>query len=64
MIDLKQQIKILLATENVTMTSVAEKLGTQSQNISNKLTRGTMNFVEAQDILDVLGYEFKIEKKS
>ena len=36
---------------------------TTPQNISNKLSRGTLKYSEAREIADVIGFNIKWEKK-
>ncbi|MCG8538875.1 MAG: LLM class flavin-dependent oxidoreductase [Clostridia bacterium] len=33
------------------------------QNLSNKLSRGTLKYREAKEIAEIIGYEIKWEKK-
>ncbi len=67
--DIKKEIKKLLIEKSLNMTnlinSLNEKTGKQDglQNLSGKLNRNTLKFKEADEILDVLGYEFQIVPK-
>lgn len=36
---------------------------TTPQNISNKLTRGTLRYTEAKEIADIIGFEIKWQEK-
>jgi transcriptional regulator with XRE-family HTH domain len=60
---IKEEIKVLLAQENKTMTYVAEKFNTSVQNISNKLRGKTIRFEEVRKMADILGYDIKFEKR-
>lgn len=67
--DIKKEIKVIVAREGTTLTSVASKLykGKESRNalnlLSQKLRNNTVKFDEIAKILDFLGYELKITKK-
>lgn len=67
--DIKKEIKVIVAREGTTLTSVASKLykTKNSRNalnlLSQKLRNNTVKFKEIDDILDFLGYELKIIKK-
>lgn len=65
---IKEDIKMLLAKNSMTMTELAEKLSTKEnkvtvQSISKKLSKNTIKFEEAKRILDLLGYEIEYKKK-
>lgn len=66
----KEQIKILLAKEDMKMTKLAEllteKLGKKMtlSNLSYKLTRGTLHFNEAEAIGEILGYKLEFIKEN
>lgn len=61
--DIKQEIKIILAREDITMKELVERLNHKYgrsgslQNMSNKLSKDTLKYQEALEIADVLGYE-------
>ncbi len=67
--DIKKEIKVIVAREGTTLTAVASKLykAKSSRNalnlLSQKLRNNTVKFKEINDILDFLGYELKIIKK-
>ncbi|MDR1168496.1 MAG: hypothetical protein LBK53_06390 [Heliobacteriaceae bacterium] len=61
---IKEDVKVLLAQENKTMTYVAQKTGSSVFNLSNKLRKKTIRFEEVRQIADILGYNIKFEKKS
>ena len=68
--DTKQQIKHLLLLNNITMTELCQKMSERISmpysihNISGKLKRDTIKYSEMKTILDILGYEFVIRKKT
>lgn len=68
--DTKQQIKHLLLLNNMTMTELCKRMSERINkpytihNISGKLKRDTIKYSEIKTILDILGYEFVIRKKS
>ncbi len=59
----REDIKSLLAKENVTMKDIAKNYGVSPQNLSNKLRNGTIKFEEVRDIAKILGYEIEFKKK-
>jgi len=68
--DIKKEIKKLIIEKGITMTDLVSKLNERYnrndslQNLSGKLNRGTLKFNEAQEILEVLEYQFSIEPKN
>ena len=64
----KEQLKILLLKENLTIKQFAPLLSKQTnrhytpQSISNKLLRGTLRYDEFEDIAKFLGYEIIVKK--
>lgn len=60
---IREDIKALLAHENVTMQSIAEKLNTSVQNLSNKLRSRTIRFEDVREIADLLGYDIEFKKR-
>jgi plasmid maintenance system antidote protein VapI len=64
MLKFKNILKVKLAEEDKTLTSIAVKLGTQPQNLSNKLNRGSITYDDAQTIADILGYDIVWVKRS
>ncbi len=67
--ELEQHIKILLVKENCTLTELAQRITEyfgrkeSTQNIGNKLRRGSLRYIEAFEIAEVLGYEITWKKK-
>ena len=60
---IREEIKVLLARENVTLQDVADKTGLSIQNLSNKLRNQTIRFELVRQIADILGYEIEFKKK-
>lgn len=65
---IKEDIKMLLAKNSMTMTELAKRLSTQSetitvQSISKKLSKNTIKFEEVRKILDIIGYEIEYREK-
>ena len=64
---IKNEVKSYIVKEGFTMKKIAGLLDKESnvalQNLSNKLTRGTIKYSEIKEIADILGYEIKWEKK-
>lgn len=65
---IKNEVKSYIIKEGFTMKKIAGLLDKNSkvalQNLSNKLTRGTIKYLEIKKIADILGYEIKWEKKN
>ena len=59
----KTKFKKILIDENKTLTEIANKLDTKSQNLSNKLRRGSITYDDAQIIADILGYDIEWVKR-
>ncbi len=66
---IKEDIKILLIHSNKTMKELVDILNEKHnrndtpQNLSNKLSRGTLKYSEALEIADALGYKIEWIKK-
>lgn len=72
-LDIKNEIKSKLAASGFTLTQVVEKMNeglevdkqTTVQNISNKLSRGTIKYSEVKEIAEIIGMKIewiKMEK--
>lgn len=65
----KKVIKKLLIEEDLTMTELVEKYNNKYntedtiQNLSNKLSRGSLRYNEAEKIAAALGYKIEWVKK-
>ena len=64
----REQIKALLAQENMKMKDLAEKMQEKTgknyslQNLSHRLKHGTVSFNEVLEISEILGYNITFEK--
>lgn len=68
--DLRKEIKLYLINADRTLASVVDEMNkrhpnkpTTSQNINNKIARGTLKYEEAKEIADIIGYKIKWIKK-
>lgn len=65
----REQIKALLAQENLKMKELALKMQEKTdksyslQNLSHRLKRGTVTYNEVLLISEILGYKIKFEKE-
>lgn len=59
--DISKEIKKILIEKDMTLTDLANKLGTSQQNISAKLKKNNPRISELEEIANSLGYELKIE---
>ncbi|TKI53332.1 helix-turn-helix transcriptional regulator [Lysinibacillus mangiferihumi] len=55
-----EQIKILLIKKGLTITDLAKKIGTSTQNLSNKLKRNDFKMSELKEIAEALEVKFEI----
>ena len=62
--DFYRFIRSVFLKADTNISRVAERLGTSKQNLHRKITTGTLKTIEFIDILDMLGYEIEIKKKS
>lgn len=68
--NIRNEIKSVLAKSGYSLTYVVEKMNerrnednkTTTQNISNKLTRGTIKYSEVKEIAEIIGYNLKWEE--
>lgn len=61
--DFDKTVKKLLIDNDMQLKDVAEILNESQQNISNKLSRKTIRLVDAERILNAIGYKLVIQKK-
>ncbi len=67
--NINQRVKILLASEAVTLTKVADRLAKEKNkkitmnNLSRKLRSETIKFAEIEMIADLLGYDIEFVKR-
>ena len=68
-IKLKRKIKSLMADKGFTLETLANALNEKydvkesKNNISNKMTRGSLRFIEVARIADVLDFEISFNPK-
>ena len=64
----KTDIKSIIVQSGWTMSAIIDALNKKYdrkdtvQNLSNKLTRGTLRYGEALEIAEIIGYEIKWNK--
>lgn len=62
---LKEELKSLIIKSGWSMTSVVNEINKQNgtdytiQNFSAKLSRGTLKYVEVEQILGIIGYKIE-----
>jgi len=63
LISIRNEIKSYISKSGWTLTDIVKVLNerhpdepTTTQNISNKLTRGTIKYAEVKEIADIIGY--------
>lgn len=67
--DIRKEIKILATKEATSLTEIASQLYANKERrqalnlLTQKLRNNTIRFQEILNILDILGYQLKIEKK-
>ena len=67
-LDVKEQIKALLAQESVTQKELVEILNSKgglysTQTFSQRLGRGTITYNEVMKIAEILGYDVQFVKE-
>ena len=66
----REDVKLLLAKEAVTMKSIAEKMKVRTgypynlKVLSDKLARKTLKYEEFKLITDILGYDIELKKRN
>lgn len=66
---LKRYVKALIVAEGYTMEKLSQELNKKyptkesKANLSNKLKRGFLRYIDMQRITDVLGYDIEIKKR-
>jgi hypothetical protein len=69
---IRNEIKSYIARSGWTLTRIVNEMNkarpedeqTTTQNISNKLTRGTIKYSEVKEIADIIGYEIRWKQRS
>jgi predicted DNA-binding ArsR family transcriptional regulator len=72
MTNIRNEVKSKLAESGYSLTYVVEQMNknrdeehkTTTQNISNKLSRGTIKYSEIKEIADIIGYKIKWVKEA
>lgn len=65
----KEDIKSIIVQSGWTMSDIVKALNEKYsrndtvQNLSNKLTRGTLKYREAQEIAEIIGYSIEWNKQ-
>lgn len=71
-VDIHNQVKAMIASQGWTLTRVVQKMNerrleqdrTTIQNISNKLTRGTIKYSEILEIAEIIGIDILWEPRA
>lgn len=67
--NIRNEIKSYITREGMTMSEVVEKLAEQYDwsasvpNLSGKLRRGTLRYLEAVELADALGYDIVWQRR-
>ena len=69
--DIKNEIKSYIAKSGWTLTNIVKEMNkarsgaeqTTTQNISNKLTRGTIKYSECKEIAEIIGFSIEWKKR-
>lgn len=69
--DIRNEIKSYIAKSGWTITDIVKALNekypsekdTTSQNLSNKLSRGTIKYSECREIAEIIGYKIEWVEK-
>lgn len=62
---LKENLKATIIKSGWTMTSVVEEINKRNntdytvQNFSSKLSRGTLRYIEVEQVLEIIGYRIE-----
>ena len=59
--NIEKEIRKILLDEDIEIKELASRLNTSQQNISAKLKRNNFTVKDVEKMLNVLGYELKIE---
>lgn len=59
---INEQIKSIIASENISQTELAKRMGCTRQNINDKLNDGNMYLNTAENLLEAIGYRLVIQK--
>ena len=59
--NIEKEIRKILLDEDIEIKELARRLNTSQQNISAKLKRNNFTIKDIEKILNVLGYDLKIQ---
>lgn len=62
--NINDRVRDIVDAENISQEELAKKMGCTRQNINDKLLRGNMRAATMEKLLDAIGYEIVIRKKS
>lgn len=70
-IDIKNEIKSYIAKSGWTLTAIVKEMNksrpeseqTTTQNISNKLSRGTIKYSECKEIAEIIGFSIEWKQR-
>lgn len=62
--EIKNEIKGLIYGAGLTVAKLAEQMGTSTQNLNQKISRGSIKYSELKEMLRVLGYEVKFVRRN
>ena len=68
--EIRRKVKAMIVEQGYTMEKLAEELNNKyftkesKANLSNKLKRGSLRYIDMLKIADVLGYSVEIKNKS
>ena len=62
--DIKNEIKGLIYGAGYTVAKLAEAMGTSTQNLNQKISRGSLKYSELKEILETIGYDVLFKKRS
>lgn len=59
--DISKEIKKMMLEKDINLATLAENLNTSSPNLSAKLRKNNFRINELIEIINILGYDLKIE---
>ena len=61
--DIKNEIKGLIYGAGYTVAKLAETMGTSTQNLNQKILRGSLKYSELKEVLAIIGYDVSFTKR-
>ena len=61
--DIKNEIKGLIYGAGYTVAKLAEAMGTSTQNLNQKISRGSLKYSEFKKVLEIIGYDVSFIKR-